>query len=212
MITIRNAPMSRISSARRLFDRPQALALAAAMLLAGSGVALAQTAPPSNFQGAYVGVHVGGGWGKAGAASTSGMVGGGHIGANAQFGNIVAGAEADISASSLGHRGFTDKFNQGTTGSLRGRLGYAFDRVLVYGTAGGAMTSTEWKNPVGKTSKSQTGFVYGAGAEVKMTPNVSLRGELLHYDFSREMYVSTLGPVQVKPSTNVLRAGVGYQF
>jgi outer membrane immunogenic protein len=182
------------------------------MLVAGSGVALAQTAPPSNFQGAYVGVHLGGGWGKAGAASTSGMVGGGHIGANAQFGNVVAGAEADISASSLGHRGFTDKFNQGTTGSLRGRLGYAFDRVLVYGTAGGAMTSTEWKNPVGKTSKSQTGFVYGAGAEVKMTPNVSLRGELLHYDFSREIYLSTLGPVQVKPSTNVLRAGVGYQF
>jgi outer membrane immunogenic protein len=191
---------------------PRAMALALAGSLIAAGGVAAQTAPPSNFQGAYVGAHLGGGWGKAGAASTSGVVGGGHIGANAQFGNVVAGAEADVSASSLGHRGFTDKFNQGTTGSLRGRLGYAFDRVLVYGTAGGAMTSTEWKNLAGKTSKSQTGFVYGAGAEVKMTPNVSLRGELLHYDFSREVYTSTLGPVQVKPSTNVLRAGVGYQF
>jgi outer membrane immunogenic protein len=204
--------MSILSSVDASRTRAKALVLGMALCVAGSGLAMAQTAPPSNFQGAYVGVHLGGGWGKAGAASTSGLIGGGHIGANAQFGNVVAGAEADISASSLGHRGFTDKFNQGTTGSLRGRLGYAFDRVLVYGTVGGAMTSTEWKNPVGKTSKSQTGLVYGAGAEVKMTPNVSLRGELLHYDFSRETYLTTFGPVQVKPSTNVLRAGVGYQF
>jgi outer membrane immunogenic protein len=87
-----------------------------------------------------------------------------------------------------------------------------FDRVLVYGTLGGAMTTTEWKNPAGKTSKDNTGFVYGAGAEMKVTPNVSLRGELLHYDFSNATYRSTLGPVQVKPSTNVVRAGVGYHF
>jgi outer membrane immunogenic protein len=212
MITMRNLPMSILLPACACRDHLKALALGMAMFAAGSGLAVAQTAPPSNFQGAYVGAHLGGGWGKAGAASTSGIVGGAHIGANAQFGNVVAGVEADVSASSLGHRGFTDKFNQGTTGSLRGRLGYAFDRVLVYGTAGGAMTSTEWKNLAGKTSKTQSGFVYGAGAEVKMTPNVSLRGELLHYDFSREIYTSTLGPVQVKPSTNVLRAGVGYQF
>ncbi len=191
----------------------RSLSLAAGFALAGfAGEAQAQTGQPSNFQGAHVGLHAGGGWGKAGAASTSGFVGGGHIGANAQFGSVVVGAEADISASSLGHRGFTDKFNQGATGSLRGRAGYVFDRVLVYGTAGGAMTSTEWKNPAGKTSKTSNGYVYGAGAEMKMGPNVNLRGEFLHYDFSRETYTSTMGPVNVKPSTNVLRAGVGYQF
>ncbi|MGL4729121.1 MAG: outer membrane protein [Bosea sp. (in: a-proteobacteria)] len=192
--------------------RAQALALGAALALGFGGPAFAQTSQPSNFQGPYVGAHAGGGWGKAGAASTSGMVGGGHLGANAQFGSVVVGAEADVSASSLGHKGFTDKFNQGTTGTLRGRAGYVFDRVLVSGTAGGAMTSTEWKNPAGKTSKSNTGYVYGAGAEMKVTPNVSLRGELLHYDFGSSTYTSTRGPVQVKPSSNVVRAGVGYHF
>jgi outer membrane immunogenic protein len=192
--------------------RLAAFALAAAFATGLSGAAQAQSGQPSNFQGPYAGVHAGGGWGKAGAASTNGLVGGGQLGANAQFGSVVVGAEADVSASGLGHKGFTDKFNQGTTASLRGRAGYVFDRVLVYGTAGGAITSTEWKNPAGKTSRNPTGFVYGAGAEMKVTPNVSVRGELLRYDFSRATYLSTLGPVNVKPSTNVVRAGVGYHF
>jgi outer membrane immunogenic protein len=193
----------------------KALALAAGLAACiDVNMAMAQVAnaQSGNFQGAYVGAHVGAGSGRAGAASTSGVVGGGQIGANAQFGKVVVGAEADISASSIGNKGFTDKYRQGTTGSLRGRAGYAFDQVLVYGTAGAAMTSSEWKNRAGTTDKTLTGFVYGAGAEVQMNRNISLRGEVLRYDFGRETYVSTLGPVSMKPGNTVGRAGVNYRF
>ena len=190
-----------------------ALALAAGLgLCLGAGAALAQAGTTSNFQGAYVGVHAGGGFGKAGAASTSGFVGGGQIGANAQFDKVVVGAEADISASSLSHKGFTDKFSQGTTGTLRGRAGYVFNQTLVYATVGGAMSSSEWKNPAAKTSKSLTGYVYGAGAELQLTNNVSVRGEMLRYNYGSETYLSTLGPVQVKPANTVARGGVNYKF
>lgn len=190
-----------------------ALALTAGLALFLSvNAARAQAGPPSNFQGAYVGAHAGGGFGKAGAASTSGFVGGGQIGANAQFDKVVIGAEADISASSQSHKGFTDKFRQGTTGTLRGRAGYVFNQTMIYGTFGGALSSSEWKNRAGKTEKSLSGYVYGAGAELQLNNNVSVRGEVLRYEFGSETYLSTLGPVQVKPSNTVGRAGVNYRF
>ena len=192
---------------------PGALALAAGLgLCLGAGTAQAQAGQTSNFQGVYAGVHAGGGFGKAGAASTSGFVGGVQAGANAQFDKVVIGAEADISASSQSHKGFTDKFRQGTTGSLRGRVGYVFNQTLVYGTLGAAMASSEWKNPAGKTEKSLSGYVYGAGAELQLNTNVSVRGELLRYDFGSETYRSTLGLVSVKPANTVARGGVNYKF
>jgi outer membrane immunogenic protein len=190
-----------------------ALALAAGLgLCMNAGEALAQAGTTSNFQGAYVGAHAGAGFGKAGAASTSGFVGGGQAGINAQFDRVVVGAEADVSASSQSHKGFTDKFRQGTTASLRGRAGYVFNQTLVYATLGVARSSSEWKNPAGKTEKTLTGSVYGAGAELQLNNNVSVRGEMLRYDFSSETYLSTLGAVQVKPGNTVARAGVNYTF
>jgi outer membrane immunogenic protein len=182
-------------------------------LALGALVGTAKAQSNGNFQGAYVGVHGGGAFGRAQAANTSGFVGGAQIGANAQFqNNMVAGVEADVSASSMGHKGFTDKFRQGAVGSLRARGGYAMDRVMVYGTAGFAASTSEWKNATATTSKTLTGWAYGAGAEFLMTPNVTLRGEMLRYDFGRETYQSQIGPVGIKPSNNVLRAGANLKF
>jgi outer membrane immunogenic protein len=179
----------------------------------GLAMSHAQAQSNGNFQGAYVGIHGGGAFGRAQAANTSGLVGGAQIGANAQFqNNIVAGVEADASASSMGNKGFNDKFRQGAVGSLRARGGYAMDRVMVYGTAGFAASTSEWKNAAATTSKTLTGWAYGAGAEFLMTPNVTLRGEMLRYDFGRETYLSQIGPVGVKASNNVLRGGANLKF
>ncbi len=205
------APISR----RQLAERVARITLIAgiASLAIGLAVTNAQAQSTGNFQGAYVGAHLGGAFGRAQAASTSGIVGGGQIGANAQFqNNMVAGVEADASASSMGNKGFNDKFRQGAVGSLRARGGYAMDRVMVYGTAGFAASTSEWKNTTATTSKTLTGWAYGAGAEVLMTQNVTVRGELIRYDFGRETYQSQIGPVGVKASNNVLRGGVNLKF
>ena len=74
------------------------------------------------------------------------------------------------------------------------------------------LASSEWKNPAAKTSKSLTGYVYGAGAELQLTSNVSVRAEMLRYNYGSETYLSTLGPVQVKPANTVARGGVNYRF
>jgi outer membrane immunogenic protein len=209
------APISAPISSRLLAERLARITLVAGVASIAIGLAMnnAQAQSNGNFQGAYVGAHLGGAFGKAQAANTSGIVGGGQIGANAQFqNNVVAGVEADASVSSMGNKGFSDKFRQGAVGSLRARGGYAMDRVMVYGTAGFAASTSEWKNAAGSTSKTLTGWAYGAGAEFLMTQNVTLRGELIRYDFGRETYLSQIGPVGVKASNNVLRGGASLKF
>jgi outer membrane immunogenic protein len=84
-------------------------------------------------------------------------------------------------------------------GTLRGRVGYAFDRVLLYATGGLAYGRTElntsitdvvggrWCGPAGlcaaaSSSQWQTGWAAGAGLDWAFAPQWSLRGEYLHYD------------------------------
>jgi outer membrane immunogenic protein len=167
---------------------------------------------PGNWQGVYIGGHLGAAVGSARSANTSGFVAGGHIGVNGQFDRVILGVEADVAATSNGNNGFGQKFRQGTNGSMRARVGYSFDRMMVYGTGGIAVSNYEFKNAAGKDSSMQSGAVFGAGAEVMLTPNVSVRGELLRYQFSSRSYASIGGQVSVAPTNNVLRGGMSYKF
>ncbi len=117
-------------------------------------------APVYSWTGFYVGVEGGGGWAKtqhtnsgnginSGTTDISGGLLGGTYGYNQQFGSWVIGVEGDFSWSGL-KKFFND--NNGTGfcspnpaqcetdlrwfGTDRARLGYAWDRYLVYGTAG----------------------------------------------------------------------------
>lgn len=186
---------------------------ATAVLLAAANPAWAQqTARSGNWQGVYIGGHLGGAFGKASAASTSGFVAGAHIGVNGQFDKVVIGVEADVSATSNGNAGFGAKFRQGTNGSMRARVGYSLERVMIYGTGGVAVSNYEYKNPVGSASRTRPGTVIGAGAELMLTENVSVRGEILHYNFSRSSFGNVGGPTNVSPTNNVVRGGLNYRF
>lgn len=129
-----------------------------AILLASSAQAsdIGQRAPVPyaayNWTGIYAGIHGGYGWGRtqdvsnAGAAlrETTGGFGGIQAGYNRQFGAVVLGVEADASFSSIGNSwggvtqfdSYYGKDSVTAFGTVRGRVGYAFDRVLVYGTGG----------------------------------------------------------------------------
>lgn len=181
-------------------------------LVIGAGRAEAQSAPAANFQGGYVGAHIGGGAGSGSRANTSGMVGGIQGGYNAQSGQFVLGGEADLSFTNLSHRGGVQSYKQGTTGSVRGRVGVVVDRVMVYGTGGVAMQNNEFRDGPLKSSHSHLGAAYGLGAEVMMTQNVTLRGEFIRYDFARERYNTTTNSVNISPDMNVFRGGLNYKF
>jgi outer membrane immunogenic protein len=166
----------------------------------------------SNWQGGYIGAHIGVGFGKAGASRTSGALGGLQAGYNWQNDRFVMGAEADVTAADVSSRSIADTYRQDWRGSARGRVGYAFSNVLAFGTAGFTMTGTEYKSALGTKSTSVTGWVAGAGADMQFTPSVILRAELLHYDFSDQTYPGSNGPVRIGATSNVLRAGLNYKF
>ncbi len=81
-------------------------------------------------------------------------------------------------------------------GTARGRLGYAFGGTLLYVTGGfayGGVTSstvyndysaanTRYINGRSSSSTTQTGWVAGAGIEVKLSPSWTLKGEYQYID------------------------------
>jgi outer membrane immunogenic protein len=105
------------------------------------------------WAGFYGGVNFGYGWSPNSdqlalggdnptGLSPEGGFGGGQIGYNWQVGHLVFGAEADLQGSDISDRiqdfNFGDTFHSSLDwfGTIRGRLGYGFDRALVYATAG----------------------------------------------------------------------------
>src|SRR5712671_1980970 len=110
-----------------------------------------------NWNGFYIGAHLGGAWAsrdftqtfgivEAGNHKPSGIMGGGQIGYNWQFApNWLLGVEADVSGADLKDTVSTtspggavvnwrDKID--LFGTVRGRLGYVIDNWLLYGTGG----------------------------------------------------------------------------
>lgn len=170
-----------------------------------------QAAP--RWTGAYVGAHVGGGFGKGGSVSTDGVLGGVHGGYNVQIDRFVVGGEADISASGVGNKSFTEKIRNNWLASGRARAGYLVDpQLLVYGTGGVALGSVTNQSPFGKKSDTKSGYVLGAGGEYLVSPNIAVRGEYLYYDLGKSDFPSGGGLVSIDNHVNVLRAGASYKF
>jgi outer membrane immunogenic protein len=188
------------------------LAFAAAGLVMGCGTAQAQ-AP--NWTGVYGGVHGGVGAGSVKGGSANGGLIGGQVGFNAQADRVVLGVEGDITASSFEHKGLFgggQSFKQKWVGTARGRAGYAFDQVLVYGTGGVASGQSQISDFSGTTSKQAIGWVAGLGAEAKVTQQVSVKGEFLHYSLGTGNFATPVATYRLDQRTNVLRAGVNYRF
>ncbi|WP_088348919.1 MULTISPECIES: outer membrane beta-barrel protein [Rhodomicrobium] len=111
------------------------------------------------------------------------LIGGVHVGYNWQDGARVYGLEADAS--------FGDGIDY--LASLRARLGYAFDNLLIYATAGVAFAGFDdtevvgsfgpFKKSVEFGGDSEVGFVVGGGVEYKLASNWSIGVEGLYYGF-----------------------------
>ncbi len=186
-----------------------------------------------NWTGFYVGVSGGGAWGTSehtfpggthGPFDISGGLVGGTVGYNWQSGNLVLGLEgdyswADIHGSTTGVPTACLGGSCDTTirsfGTARGRVGYAWDNALFYGTGGFA-----WGNvhaaEVGfdRGSDTFTGWTIGGGIEYGFAPNWSAKIEYLYVDLGNDvLYGSGFGaPHTVDATANVVRAGINYRF
>lgn len=227
-------------------------ALMALALAAGCGTAQAadlggsvyapepvDTSPPVRlftWRGFYVGLNGGYAWGSGDATvisdginsatldaiDPSGFLGGGQVGYNAQFGNFVVGAEADIQG------GWVDGSASGVAGgfgairtssdlnwlsTVRARAGFAADRMLIYGTGGVAWADMDFRAGDVSGSDTLTGYAVGAGVEWALSGNWTARAEYLYIDLDDARLTDVAGTrATFDNAFHTMRVGVNYKF
>jgi outer membrane immunogenic protein len=195
-------------------------------------------APPVyNWTGFYVGGNVGGGFANSnwtdpfGAAnntfSDNSFIGGGQIGFNYQFNWLVVGLEGDFDWTGLkgsGKDSFGNTITTKTewTSTVTGRVGAAFDRLLVYAKGGVAFAQDQSSlNDVfggsASTNLTRTGWTAGAGLEYALAQNWTAKVEYDYLGFgSQALTLSTpnIAPYVANASLNVqeVKAGINYKF
>ena len=174
----------------------------------------------------------------AGSGNLSGAIAGGQVGYNWQAGMLVFGAEFDAQWS--GQKGsFAVACTPGCTATQnitirslmtgRARVGLAFDWIMPYVTAGGAVVNINDDLTVtaaGVTgsflglSDSSMGWTAGAGVDIALTSNWSARFEYL-YIKAGDHSATTFIPNQLGVGTvieggsyqdNIVRVGLNYRF
>ena len=185
-------------------------------------------APVYNWTGLYIGGNIGAAWqglsgtnfsdtiGSAFTAPTNiQFMGGGQVGVNYQFwGGVVIGAEAmfdwlpntanaSITATAPdGTAGFLGTINNRWLTTATGRLGYAWDRVLLYGKGGAAWVGagspgmTVGGAPVALTSSNSSdfGWTAGFGLEWAFLNNWSVRAEYDYIGLNNQSFTVAPGP------------------
>jgi outer membrane immunogenic protein len=188
--------------------------------------------------------------------TSSGFFGGGQIGYNYQFENSwVIGVEADFEWSGIegelnGNANLLENgdllgglnFSAGSEiewfGTIRARLGYAWDRVFLYGTGGAAYGKVKSHGSLsvfdddeqlfgGSVSKSDTqwGWTVGAGLEYAITDHWTFKTEYLYVDLGSQTlfkdqtgfydeldYIVVGAQIDVETKFHTIKAGLNYKW
>jgi outer membrane immunogenic protein len=178
--------------------------------------------------------------------NTAGFIGGAQSGYNLQYNNFVVGIESDIQGAgiqksssatgtfpqvggtftTLGTVTATERLNY--FGTVRGRLGVAFDRTLLYATGGliYADVNDSYSRlfpAVSFVNSSDTfrfGGVVGAGVEYAFTDHWSGKIEGLYYDLGTRTLLSSALPApngfltgfRYRENGEIGRVGLNYKF
>ncbi|MGO6852788.1 porin family protein [Rhizobium leguminosarum] len=126
-------------------------------------------------------------------------------GYNFQHGPFIFGIENDFNYNWKDGSDVSLKWD----GSARGRVGYALDRTLIYGTGGLAAAGGEVDVPgIGKKDDILIGWTAGGGVERALTDNIMMRAEYRYDDFGRKDFGSALGDFEV----NQQKVTIGTSF
>ncbi|MGA8616573.1 MAG: outer membrane beta-barrel protein [Xanthobacteraceae bacterium] len=182
----------------------------------------------------------------------NGFTGGIQVGYNFQTGHWVTGVEADATYFGLKEQfsntvtnafsgdpyTFASSFESSWLVTVRPRIGYAFDRLLVYATGGLAITNQKFSQSItqlnvafteaGAASATTAGWTVGAGAEYALDKRWSVKAEYLYVDPGAVSF-STTGSCPTVPAiaaacavyngahsadlkVNIVRTGLNYHF
>jgi outer membrane immunogenic protein len=227
-----------------------ALAAGAAVLAAGAQAADLPPAPAMpvkapiayapklyDWTGIYVGGHIGGGYSESswsdpitgignGTFNNFGFLGGAQVGANVQFNRLVLGLEGDFSWTSL-KASSRDSIGEGIsttvpwTSTITGRVGAAFDRLLLYAKGGFALAQdqsslTDLGGNTATNSFMRKGWTVGAGLEYALDDHWSAKIEYEYLGFGSQAmsFTTPLETVGSNASLNVqeVKAGINFRF
>ena len=173
--------------------------------------------------------------------SPTGAVIGGEIGCEYQFSsNVVVGVEGTASGSTMRgsqivslHDSPPDtalvQANNDFLASVTGRIGYAFDTVLVYGRGGFAIAGDKYNVSGGSVAGNGTpfnfqgldnrvGYVVGGGVDWAFSRHWSVNVEYDYYQFGHGNILMTdgisglTGVVDVKQSVQVVKVGFNFHI
>ena len=192
--------------------------------------------PAFTFTGVYVGFNVGGTFNDytsyrliANDAATAALVA-----ANGRPAVLAPGARGVAGGVQIGYH---IPQLSGGLGTVRGRLGYAFGNLLVFGTGGFAYADVRDRltlaNAAGGLSvngitKLQTGYAYGGGVEYAVPTTsfvnffkasaVTVKAEFIHYDLGSygtpvaDPLTGGSYTARIRNLGNIARIGVNYKF
>jgi outer membrane immunogenic protein len=166
-----------------------------------------------SWAGPYIGGNLGYAWGSVdnAAPQPAGFSGGVQAGYNWQLGSpIVIGIEGDLQATGANDTFAPYKFSNPWFGTIRGRVGYAINNILLYGTAGLAFGELEGDTFGLSESHTNAGWTAGVGAEFGLSQNWSAKIEYLYVDLSDNRFSIT--GVSNGYDFGTIRAGVNYHF
>jgi len=177
-------------------------------------------APLPTWAGFYIGAM--GGYATTddgGILSPKGGFVGGTAGYNWQSANWVYGLEVDAAWADIkdSNTAFFPSVSAkiDAIGTVRGRIGYAFSNVLLYGTGGYAWADNKMTlSGLGlSVSDSQflSGWTVGAGAEFLIAPQWSLKAEYLYKSFDGKSYFNGALPTG-DLNLHTVQVGVNYHF
>lgn len=193
------------------------------------------TVPSFSWSGAYIGAQVGYDWmdadnrvnGFKPGSKPDGFTAGGFAGLNYQLDNspLVLGVEADLNYSDANGASRTRAITGAPnvkiqnsfdwTGAVRGRVGYAFDRFLVYGAGGVAFADHDIKAKGAAGGSDDTiavGWTIGGGVEAALGDNVTARVEYRYSDFGTDSFSVANTRVKSDVTDNRVMLGLGYKF
>lgn len=163
----------------------------------------------------------------SGSGSANGGVFGGQIGFNYQINQIVLGMEGDFdwssisSTSTLAILSETSKIDWLAT--IRGRAGFAVDRIMFYGTGGVAFVPTSDNvtaagfGTIFNAASTNVGWTVGAGVEAALAQNWTAKVEYLFVDSKFTLtgplaLVGGTGTINGTLTDNIVRAGVNFKY
>ena len=175
---------------------------------------------------------------STGNFNVNGGLVGGTIGVSGQWGAWVFGVEGDFDWQGLSGSsssafctslfisttpaGLSCKTASNWLGTFRARFGYAWDRVLVYGTAGGAGANVETAlTGLPYQSSPEFGWTVGAGVEVALAEHWTFKVEYLFVDLSNAACnhgnscgfdASAPANMAVKLNENLIRVGLNFKY